>query len=750
MSRMNLPARRVLFVLFFISGFSGLVYQVVWTRLAFASFGIITPVMSVVLSVFMLGLALGSWAGGRWIVPLTERTGWSAACFYGAAELVIGLGAFAVPKFFGLGEGFLLASGQTDSFNYLFRSALVLALSILHWCVCMGATFPFMMAYIRAQENHLATSFSFLYLANVLGAMTGTLLAAVVFIELLGFHHTLWVAAAGNFFISIISFSLGRADQSPRIPAAGAGPPDPVADIATPPEPPAGLSNTGIQWLLFSTGFIAMAMEVVWTRAFTPILKTQVYSFAAIVFVYLGATFAGSWLYRRRLKREKPVSKAILLAALALAAFLPVLVNDAHFQNINFSSPAINPRDALILLGGIVPFCALLGFLTPGLIDEYARGNPARAGRAYAVNVLGCILGPLVACYGLLPSLSERAALIFLALPLLVFCFQLWRDYSRRLRVVLSAALVSLLGWSTLMTGDYETWLKESNPKGATIRRDYAATVISYGEGWDRMLLVNGFGMTILTPITKFMVHLPLAYHQAPPKSALVICFGMGTSYRSAMSWNLDTTVVELVPGVTRAFAYYHADAEKFVNTANGHIVVDDGRRFLKRTPLKFDIIAVDPPPPVQAAGSSLLFSREFFELAKQHLNPGGVIQMWVPGDAEPESAQAVLRSMIGSFPHVRCFPSVIGWGTHLLGSTEPLEHFDAGQLAARMPETARRDLLEWYGTNTAPAVLERVVNAEFPAAAVLNADPDIQVTDDEPFNEYYLLRHLDRKLISH
>src|SRR5471032_123566 len=108
---MNQFTRRVLFFLFFVSGFSSLVYQVVWTRMAFASFGIITPVLSVVLSVFMLGLAVGSWAGGRWIPALTGKTGLSAAFFYGGAELVIGLGAFVVPKLFAGGERLLLASG---------------------------------------------------------------------------------------------------------------------------------------------------------------------------------------------------------------------------------------------------------------------------------------------------------------------------------------------------------------------------------------------------------------------------------------------------------------------------------------------------------------------------------------------------------------------------------------------------------------------------------------------------------------
>src|SRR5882757_11499648 len=113
---MNQFTRRVLFFLFFFSGFAGLVYQVVWTRMAFASFGIITPVLSVVLSVFMLGLAVGSWIGGRFIASLVKKTGLSGIAFYAAAELLIGLGAFAVPKLFMICERVLLPTGQMDSF----------------------------------------------------------------------------------------------------------------------------------------------------------------------------------------------------------------------------------------------------------------------------------------------------------------------------------------------------------------------------------------------------------------------------------------------------------------------------------------------------------------------------------------------------------------------------------------------------------------------------------------------------------
>ncbi len=208
------------------------------------------------------------------------------------------------------------------------------------------------------------------------------------------------------------------------------------------------------------------------------------------------------------------------------------------------------------------------------------------------------------------------------------------------------------------------------------------------------------------------------------------------------MSWDIDTTVVELVPGVTKAFGFYHADAEKFINNPNGHIIIDDGRRYLNRCGEKFDVIVVDPPPPVEAAGSSLLFSTDFYTLAKEHLNTNGILQMWFPGGELP-TTQAVIRSIHESFPHVRGFPSVDGWGIHLIASMEPIAQLDPAQMAARMPAAAREDLLEWNASKDAPAYLGRVLTNEYFIPAFLNPDADIQVTDDQPYNEYFLLRRM-------
>jgi predicted membrane-bound spermidine synthase len=724
--------RRILFFLFFVSGFCGLLYQVIWTRIAFAAFGIITPVLSVVLSVFMLGLALGSAAGGKWIPVLTRKTGVSAAFFYALAEFLIGVGAFAVPKLFDLGGGILLSSGEMNSFGYLSLSALVLAISILPWCFFMGTTFPFMMAYIREREADDAQSFSFLYVANVLGAMSGTILTALVFVEVLGFHGSLHVAAEGNFLIALISMGLGlnqktRSENREKAPTAA----HEARPVSRPRVP-------FIRWILFSTGFCAMAIEVVWTRAFTPVLKTQVYSFALIVFTYLGATFVGSSLYRLHLKREKAWSVASLMAILAVVVFVPIVVNNPSIIKMSWSMP-MDGWSAVILLAGICPFCAVLGYLTPGLVDDYSGGDPTRAGSAYAINVCGCILGPLFASYVLLPWTGERAALIILGLPFFAFYFAGWKSLLPLQRLFSMLGTCVVVCWM-FFSQDFMDLVVSSSTR-MEVRRDYAASVISIdGTNGLKHLLVNNIGMTALTPITKFMVDLPLSMHKGDSQSALIICFGMGTSYRTALTWGLDTTAVELIPDVPKAFGFYYPDAPDVLRDPHGRIVIDDGRRFLKRTHEKYDLIVVDPPPPVEAAGSSLLYSKEMCELFKQHLKPHGIAQIWFPG-GEPLIGQAVLRSAYETFPYVRCFISVSGWGVHILASEDPIQMGTAAQLASRLPPAVQKNLVEWWPKVNVTNYMGVVLSREITVTNLLNPNPAIEITDDRPFNEYFLLR---------
>ena len=216
---------------------------------------------------------------------------------------------------------------------------------------------------------------------------------------------------------------------------------------------------------------------------------------------------------------------------------------------------------------------------------------------------------------------------------------------------------------------DYEQKFAERR-----VLRDSTATVVATGAGMRKQLLINGYGMTSLTPITKVMAHLPMAFLDHPPHSTLVICFGMGTTFRSLHSWGIPVTVVELVPSVPRMFSYYHSDGDQILRSPLAHVVVDDGRRYLERTTDQYDVITIDPPPPVAAAGSSLLYSEEFYRVAKRRLSPGGILQQWLPttSDDDPQVVAAVTRSLKNSFPYVRAFSDE--FGLHFLCSDRPLQ----------------------------------------------------------------------------
>jgi spermidine synthase len=195
-----------------------------------------------------------------------------------------------------------------------------------------------------------------------------------------------------------------------------------------------------------------------------------------------------------------------------------------------------------------------------------------------------------------------------------------------------------------------------------------------------------------------------------------------------------------LVPSVKDAFGFYHADAARILSNPRAHIVIDDGRRYLKRTRQKFDVVVMDPPPPVEAAGSSLLYSEEFYELVKQRLKPNGIIQAWYPR-ARFDVEQAILRSVQNSFPYVQCFDSVSKGGTHVLASIEPIPIPNGEELAAKMPAAAAIDLMEWSTSENLPAYLNVILTQHLASDRVLNPDPSLRITDDRPYNEYFLLR---------
>jgi spermidine synthase len=559
-------------------------------------------------------------------------------------------------------------------------------------------------------------------LSNVSGALAGAVVPLFL-IELYGFHATLRIGLLLNFVIagSAITLSLRSRETTAEPEESVKGPF--VAHQA---------GGNGDLVLLFLTGCTTMGMEVVWIRLFTPYIGPLVYSFAAILACYLLATSLGSLWYRSESRRGSPQNH-LAWVMLAFAGLIALFAAD----------PRVLLSSVQRICIGIGPFSLLIGFLTPMLVDRWSGGDPDRAGRAYAVNVVGCIIGPLLSGFVLLPIFGGQLSMLLYSLPWMAMALIPPKGESIRVQARIAAlGIVASSCVLFLLTKSYETIYPVRR-----VLRDSTATVIATGAGMAKTLITNGIRMTMLTPITKMMAHLTLASLDHEPRSVLVICFGMGTTYRSVASWGTSETVAELVPSVPRLFSFYHEDGDSILASPQSHVVIDDGRRFMERSRESFDAIIIDPPPPVHSAASSLLYSEEFYAVAKQRLGRGGIMQQWLPnGDKQIQAS--VAKALAGSFPYVRVYRSIRGWGWHFLASMSPIPERTAAELVARMPPAAVKDMMEWGPGATPVDQFQRMLSAKMTLEELVReapATPPMQ--DDRPVNEYFLLRELAQRI---
>jgi spermidine synthase len=276
-------------------------------------------------------------------------------------------------------------------------------------------------------------------------------------------------------------------------------------------------------------------------------------------------------------------------------------------------------------------------------------------------------------------------------------------------------------------------------------REEAAAATTAFGQAGsarNKHLWINGTGMTELVTVTKLMAHLPI-WLADDPQDALIICLGMGTTLRSASRHeDLNVTAVELVPNVINCLDYYHADGPAVLRQPNVHVVADDGRNYLLMREQLFDIITVDPAPPLYSAGTVNLYSRDFFRLCRDRLKPGGVMCLWIPPASKTEVV-IITRTYIDVFEHV------LAWagtehdpGLLLIGSRHPIQRVQERIQAGFDNEAVRADLVEWdHDFDTPERVLHLYLADRENLHEFLGAAPVI--TDDQPLTEFPLWRAL-------
>lgn len=673
-----------------------------------ALFGASAPTVAAMLSIFMGGLTLGSYGAGSWGRHWNPR---KALLAYAVIECWIGLGGLiAKPmlEYFRTTPFWLDVSGVGARW---FLTCAFLAMVLLPWTIAMGATYPIFLAAIPKRDQ---VSFSWLYAANVAGAMLGTLAAGFVFFEYFGFRKTQWIGVTANGIAAALAITWYLFSRSKEIEVAApeaAGPSDNPSD-----------GNQRLIVATFVIGLVSLGYEVAWTRIYTPVLGTVVYAFSALLATYLGATFVGSVIYRWLLRRRwDPRTMHSWLGPLViLSGVLPYLA----------TVPTWLSAPAKVILG-LTPFCLLTGLWTPLLVEQYAAGSFKQVGRIYAWNGLGCLLGPLVTGFILLPYLGISTTMLVLTLLLAI---PTWLLSSQHQVARLLPLILVIPGFSLLPTF-------EEKIKSPWVLNDSTATVAAWGADQDRRIFVNGSSMTGLVNETKWMVHLPALFHGSP-KKILVICFGMGTSYRSALSWGADVTAVELVPSVVRMFPYFHADVKEVLKNPRGRIVVDDGRHFLETSKDFYDIIIVDPPPPIQAAGSSMLNSRGFFHTIRQRLSPGGVLMQWTPG-GEFLTEVSQICTLADEFPNLLAFRSSGRvTGMYMLASAAPLRAPKFPEAMRDAPPRAISDMQEWVPEEEVLRQFQRIMEHKVEREDVLRWQAaSTRLTDDFPVNEYYWIR---------
>ena len=683
-------------LLFFLSGATGLVYELLWVRVLYQSFGSTIQSVTTVVAAYMGGLGLGAWALGR-VADRSPRP----AVLYGKLEIAIGVFGIISPLVLGLahwiylGTAGALALGGGASVALRFGLA---ALVLLVPTTLMGGTLPILTRALMGEDRGLLKpSLGRLYGLNTLGAMVGTAIAGFFLIEFVGVRASLWATAALNLAIGAAAIRLGRQQDASEV---GHTPAE--QNLHQPPPTSTALHNLALT-LLALTAFASLLDEIAWTRVLIMVVGGSTYAFTLILLVFLLGIGLGSIIVARRSapRLDTAASAALAQGITGVGAallfvffgFLPSYII-AVFQIADLGAAA-----RLFLMGVAVGAVVLIpaigmGMTFPLLTDLTAREREARGadiGAAYALNTIGSILGAVLTGFVLIVALGTqttlRLGLIVNGIAALALAVLVSRGIAegsaedRRIRVrVLTAgglgtlallAAVAAPGWSTRLI-DLGPTIYARQPMDHAARRRFlehrGVRQLAFREGpnatvsvWEgeagRSLRVNGKvdASDRGDMDTQIMLGLaPIIAHPAAT-SAFVIGQGTGVTTRvlATVPGMTRVRVVEIEPAVLAMDSLFHAVNDRVLSRANVHVVVDDARSALQLDRERYDVIVSEPSNP-WVAGIATLYTPEFFRVAKARLADDGVFCQWIQLYQLPLPIVAgIVRSLHQVFPHV-------------------------------------------------------------------------------------------------
>ncbi|MCH8311411.1 MAG: fused MFS/spermidine synthase [Nitrospinae bacterium] len=770
----------IIYFLFFGSGITALVYEIVWTRMLTLVFGHTVFSVSVVLAAFMAGLGFGSYLFGvaidRMSGPSVDSTGDDLQPGENQAEsahlplLIYGWIEIGIFVLCGLLSLFLANFSAFYSWihvwlpdSLLIQNGVkaVLAFTLIFVpTTLMGATLPIISKYYVTDNSKLGRQIGILYGVNTLGAVVGCLLTGFVFISAFGVLQTALAAALLNLFVGISALRIYQ--------DSGGGNklwvPLPKLSFPT-----FSFDSDQKVWMGVSLicGFTALAYEVVWTRLLVFSISSTVYSFSMMLAVFLLGIVLGSVLVIPVISRVANLRTVLICLQVGTGLFVIgslYNMNDllsAPWNSYKLTDPAsaffryFKDSSSLMLVPTL-----FLGMTFPILIKIVSGGykNIGRAtGQIYGSNTLGAILGSLLMGFLILPQWGSQKSLMFIAslnLLLGVLLFLKGSYLSVSIRRGMAAVFAGVILFINIAIPDnlLDRFFMRDSAGNRSINKllffeeGLTDTVAVFKDNYGMLdpeakrLITNGISMSasnvIASRYMKLFAHVPILLLDSP-EDVLVVCFGTGQTTGAAAIHPRVRSVdsLELSASVIRAGVVFASENHDALNNPKVNIILQDGRNHLLTTGKKYDVITSEPPPP-RTAFTVNLYTKEYYELTKSRLKPGGIVAQWIPLHSQGEKEVAMhFKTFHSVFPHVIAWMSVAN-EILIIGSDQPIE-LDFEKLKQRFQEPVIREAMAQIEIENVYSFLSNIWFLENEIEAV--AEGYDEITDNRPIIEFYL-----------
>ncbi len=768
-----LPALGALIAAVFISGVAGLTYEVVWARMLVVPLGNSADATALVLAAFMLGIA----AGAQLLGGLADRVR-SPLKLYAMLEFALGLIAVVMPLLISL-------LGATDIFRGSFEVRpeaavgrfIAAGLLVAIPSMAMGATLPVLVRALSTDVLDVRRRLGLVYGANTLGAALGAALAGFVAIPNLGMTLTSAGSACLSFLAAILVLVARRFIREPTAShRKGDGESEVSGELPRRPIAVAALIAAA------TSGFVILAAEVLWARVLTFVFGHDTYAFSVLLAVVLLGLGAGGLLYRKLAERDPVVVLALLVGLTAMslldafwiaAALVVELGRDpfglAAFGDLTNSLKLEFYREILYTPVLVLIPSVLAGAAFPAACALYA-GEVARAGGrvggATLVNGIGSAVGALITSFALVAWVGIQGAFYILALlgaavSVIVLVLSGRMALRRLFLLAMPAALTVFI--AVLMPADLPRAMLEE-AVGSRHQR-----IVHYEEGRVGTVSVtentiNGekqLFMNAVNEVTTRLVHdqsFKLLGHLGPllhprPQRGLMICFGAGLSAGAALVHPLtQLDVVELSAAIPRAAGLWAQENNRVIDDPRFRLHIADGRHFLMGAKETYDVVMVDSTHP-KAVDSWILYTKEFYELARARLSEDGIAVQWVPlhGLSEREF-KIIVRTFQSVFEETTLWVNtgfeVYGQAAYvkMVGTKEPLL-IDYKELALRLDEPRIERDLEPFGMAEPQELLDSFLAGPRAVAAWTDGLP-VQ-TDNRPIVPYITAFSSGRRMIA-